>query len=147
MQTFVPATDIHECARVLDDQRLAKQIIECRQILRAARYQTKGWVNHPAVRMWRGYELALVRYAQACHAEYLRRRNKPHQAFLNMVDIDLTIDDLQRLGTCDPPMPPWWGCTIHATHRSNLLRKNPDWYGQFGWTEGDDLDYHWPVTV
>jgi hypothetical protein len=44
------------------------------------------------------------------------------------------------------PMPPWWGDpAFHASHRSNLLRKDPVWYGQFGWAEPPDLPYVWPV--
>ena len=42
--------------------------------------------------------------------------------------------------------PPWmrdWG--IMTSHRSNLLRKEPDWYNQFGWLVKPDLPYKWPV--
>jgi hypothetical protein len=47
---------------------------------------------------------------------------------------------------CFGQYPPWLGDeAFHASHRSNLLRKNPEWYGQFGWTEPDDLPYVWPV--
>lgn len=43
-------------------------------------------------------------------------------------------------------LPPWLGDpAFHASHRSNLLRKDPVHYGQFGWTEGPDLPYVWPV--
>lgn len=46
----------------------------------------------------------------------------------------------------DPEYPFWFGDpAFHAAHRSNLLRKNPQWYGQFGWTEPNDLEYMWPV--
>jgi hypothetical protein len=42
--------------------------------------------------------------------------------------------------------PPWLGDnTFHASHKSNLLRKDPVWYGQFGWSEPTDLPYVWPV--
>ena len=33
---------------------------------------------------------------------------------------------------------------LHTSHRSNLLRKAPEWYGQFGWTEAPDMAYWWP---
>lgn len=43
-------------------------------------------------------------------------------------------------------MPPWLGDeALHASHRSNLIRKDPEWYGRFGWTEPPDLPYVWPV--
>lgn len=36
---------------------------------------------------------------------------------------------------------------MHASHRSNLLRKEPEHYTQFGWTEPPDLAYVWPVPM
>ena len=43
------------------------------------------------------------------------------------------------------PIPPYWlgNSDFHASHRSNLLRKDPEHYSQFGWTESDDLPYVW----
>jgi len=42
-------------------------------------------------------------------------------------------------------LPPWVGDEqFHASHRSNLLRKDRQWYGQFEWKESDDLPYVWP---
>jgi hypothetical protein len=38
--------------------------------------------------------------------------------------------------------PEWFGHNkFHAAHRSNLLRKDPVYYGQFGWREKQDLPY------
>lgn len=34
---------------------------------------------------------------------------------------------------------------FHASHRSNLLRKDPVWYSQFNWTEPNNLPYVWPI--
>jgi hypothetical protein len=40
--------------------------------------------------------------------------------------------------------PSWLGNSdFHASHRSNLLRKDPEHYAQFGWTESDNLPYVW----
>jgi hypothetical protein len=42
--------------------------------------------------------------------------------------------------------PSWLGDdAVHASHRSNLLRKDLRHYSRFGWTEPDDLEYVWPV--
>ena len=42
--------------------------------------------------------------------------------------------------------PPWlFNEEFHASHRSNLLRKDPEYYGKFGWKETPDLPYIWPV--
>ena len=46
----------------------------------------------------------------------------------------------------DDDYPYWFGNEkINASHRSNLLRKNPEFYGKYGWTEPDNLEYIWPV--
>jgi len=40
--------------------------------------------------------------------------------------------------------PSWLGNSdFDASHRSNLLRKDPEHYAQFGWTESDNLPYVW----
>jgi hypothetical protein len=53
-------------------------------------------------------------------------------------------EELMSLGI-EEPKPPWLGLEIyHASHRSNLLRKDPVWYGKFGWIESPDLPYYWP---
>ena len=56
---------------------------------------------------------------------------------MKIVDVgDLDEDDY----------PPWFGDErVHASHRSNLLRKDSEFYGQYGWKESSDLPYFWPV--
>ena len=34
---------------------------------------------------------------------------------------------------------------FHSSHRSNLLRKDPIYYGKYDWKETPDLPYYWPV--
>ncbi|BBN02047.1 hypothetical protein MPTK1_2g12340 [Marchantia polymorpha subsp. ruderalis] len=102
-----------------------------------AKGKRRGWVNAPVVRMWRGYSDALACYYNICLAEWERRgcRN------ILLQPIELPADSA-------PIMPPWFGDdAIHASHRSNLLRKEPEHYGQFGWTEPDSLPYIWPVPL
>lgn len=44
-------------------------------------------------------------------------------------------------------MPPWLGHHgYHLSHRSNLLRKNPAWYAQYGWGIRQDHPYLWPFV-
>jgi hypothetical protein len=80
--------------------------------------------------MWRGYEDALRVYMWEIIEEWKRRGYK------NTMTVELPV-------TFVPP--PWLGDEqFHASHRSNLLRKAPEHYGQFGWSEPDDLPYVWP---
>jgi hypothetical protein len=132
MQTFLPYPSFHYSACVLDRLRLGKQRVEAYQILRALRGETRGWVNHPATRMWRGYETALEQYLRCCILVWTER------GYRNTI----VLPDKR-----DFVAPPWVGDpAVHASHRSNLLRKMPEHYGRFGWTEPPDLPYTWPVA-
>jgi len=42
--------------------------------------------------------------------------------------------------------PKWFGKKeFHDSHKSNLLRKDKEFYSKFGWKEKDNLDYVWPT--
>lgn len=140
MQTFLPYPDFDASARALDRSRLGKQRVECLQILRANLGIATGWRNHPAARMWLGYEGALVRYTRAVCAEWVRRgyadttwQQVEDLAFAAGVDVDRGLD------------PPWLGDErLHRSHRSNLRRKSESYYGP-QWPETSSaLPYHWP---
>ena len=139
MQTFYPAIGFPDCAKTLDDKRLGKQRVECLQILKALRGETKGWRNHPATLMWYGHEEALTIYMNCCIDEWVRRGFK---------------NTMQRLALFpsmpDRYWPDWildWEVRqkVIDSHRSNLLRKDPVFYGQYGWNVPPDLPYFWPV--
>ena len=140
MQTFVPATAYARCAEVLDRQRLGKQRVECLQIMNVitGASRSKGWQNHPACNMWRHNPLALLSYTWAICDEWTKRGYR--DTCLAKTAIALGVDAV--------PLnlhPDWWGDPrIHASHRSNLLRKQPEHYRQYWPTEADDLEYHWP---
>jgi hypothetical protein len=138
VQTFLPYSDVEMSAKVLDDRRLGKQRVEAYQVVRTLVGLTQGWRNHPAVRMWRGHLPALIDYGLVVCREWTRRGNA-----------DTVHDKLLEHRTEEDPalLPPWFGHPLlHASHRSNLLRKDPEYYGRFGWTEPPDLPYFWPVA-
>lgn len=145
MQTFLPLTSLESCARVLDRQRLGKQRVEAWQILQTLdpTNPKRGWRNHPAVKMWAGYEPALALYGMNLCREWMSRGYKD-----TMLDrFVAALRSFEAQGNY-PRQPSWWGDDdFHASHRANLLRKDPVWYGQFGWTEDPSLPYVWPVTV
>ena len=135
MQTFLPLPDLRASARVLDNSRLGNQCYrETLTLLNG------GWRNHPASKMWRGYEGGLCRYGLALVDEMEERgRWRPE-----VIDRWRSFYDTSLHGLT-PDLPPWFGNpAFHASHRSNLLRKDPDWYSQWGWEEGPDLEYIWP---
>lgn len=142
MQTFLPYPDYRKSAQSLDNKRLGKQRVECLQILKALTIPTYGWQNHPAVNMWRGHEMELWEYSRAVCDAWVERGYKDtcHQKMLNLVSDNLRLFNLSKRN------PPWLGDeALHASHRSNLLRKDPQFYGKYAWSEPDHLPYVWPL--
>lgn len=142
MQTFLPYGDFKSCARVLDRQRLGKQRVENLQIMKALLLGV-GWVNHPATKMWRGHEGALLSYQYYICREWKRRGYKDTCWEKTR---DLYYEHSNGLARHNALLPPWFGKKrLHSSHRANLLRKDPDHYGRFSWPEEPAEGYHWPV--
>lgn len=136
MQTFLPLPDFYSSARVLDYRRLGKQRVEAKQLINVIEAWEKNpgakmaWINHPAAVMWRGYLPALKLYANVMIEEWIHRGYKNTMKFYDFKGYKL---------------PSWLGDKkFHASHRSNLLRKDPIFYSQYGWQEPNTLEYFWP---
>lgn len=129
MQTFLPYADFRASVRCLDYRRLGKQRVEAMQLVQAI--QTNGtWLKHPAAQMWKDHVPALQFYHDCAVVEWIRRGYRNSMTLYLPTEVE---------------MPSWIGMeTFHASHRSNLLRKDPTFYGQFGWTEPNNLPYVWP---
>jgi Pyrimidine dimer DNA glycosylase len=147
VQTFLPYPDFAASAAVLDDKRLGKQRVETYQILRALTWPKYGWKNHPAVRMWRGFTPALVRYGiDVCDAWEARGyADATREAILAFTGGQVPPSrELREQGR----LPQWLGAeAVHVSHRSALLRKDPEHYRRFFPTEPDDLPYFWPPAA
>lgn len=139
MQTFLPFKSFEESASVLDRQRLGKQRVEVLQLLSALAGTSRGWRNHPAAKMWEGFEPLLIDYGLAICAAW-RQRGYIDNCAPRIAAYDETLH-FRRKGRT----PLWLGdAAFHRAHRSNLTRKNPEWYAQF-WDEPPDLPYIWPA--
>ena len=135
MQTFLPYPSFPQSAQCLDRQRLGKQRVEVLQLLKALNGETKGWVNHPCAKMWRGYEECLVLYGLVICQEWVSRGYK--DTCFNKI---LAYSDNPNLIV----PPPWLrNKAFHDSHKSNLLRKDPVHYSRFGWKVPKDLPYVW----
>jgi hypothetical protein len=162
MQTFVPVTESFDAiAKVLDNKRLNKQALEGWQILmnllqldpQGEHRVSKGWSNHPAVKMWRGHEMALYLYIQSMVAEWKRRGYKSTigDKATNTIKIALKLGLLNETAS----NPDWISSqdkffSIASSHRLALLNKDYEWYSQFKWPEDrgvrpDSYEYVWPV--
>jgi hypothetical protein len=149
MQTFLPYPDFVASARALDQKRLGKQRVETLQVLRGLTLPTYGWRHHPAVKMWAGYEEALVRYGLDLVGVWTATGRADTTAATLTADLaaacGITVirdqPELARAGE----LPPWLGDeALHLSHRSALVRKDPAHYQPMFGPVPDDLPYVWP---
>lgn len=152
MQTFLPYADFAATARALDSRRLGKQRVEALQVLRALTRDVYGWKNHPAVLMWAGYEEALVAYALAMCDEWRQRGHNDTVATTVVEDFRAAMGmgrvrtqaELAAAGC----LPPWLEEeSLHRSHQSSLVRKDPAHYRHLFPDVPDDLPYVWPVRA
>ena len=137
MQTFLPYPNIKESLKVLDDKRLGKQRVEAYQIISAITGRPKldgtpykGWLNHPCSVMWKNYIPALKLYYNLCIDEWISRGYKNT---MKKEELDETID-----------YPNWFGNNkFHDSHKSNLLKKDTNFYCKYDWKVSPQDPYVW----
>lgn len=143
MQTFLPYPSFLESARALDAPRLGKQRVETFQLLRANTVPGYGWRHHPAAKMWTGYLPALVAYGLAMTDVWIAsgRADTVREKLL------VFAPEVDGVAQADLVLPPWLGDeAFHLSHRSNLLRKDPERYRPIFGDIPDDLPYIWPTV-
>ena len=133
MQTFLPYRSFMKSALTLDYRRLGKQRVEAMQILKAIR-EGGGWRHHPIVLLWTDYTDALCEYYNCMVIEWRRR------GYVNTMPL---LELPRRLIA----RPHWLNDDFIRAHRSNLLRKDPTYYGQFDWGVPSDLPYIWSDSL
>lgn len=140
MQTFLPYSDFRESAKVLDTKRLGKQRVEVLQLLNSFHKPNyKGWKNHPAREMWRGYENGLVEYGLVICQVWKERGYK-----------DTCFEKINAYKDTSKPTvyPSWIGREdIHLSHKSKLVQKEPSFYKQIWPDIPDNLEYVWPTPL
>jgi hypothetical protein len=151
VNTFLPYADFQKCAKVLDDKRLYKQIVECKQILNAiyAKKQGKkyGYQNHPIVKMWYNHTYALRRYMLTMFNEWQRRR---FGRYFRTISYNLCTEPFEKEEKKTHfryfSDPSWLGSRkLHRSHKSNLLRKDKEHYSKYFKGVPDDLEYEWVI--
>ncbi|MFD9469898.1 MSMEG_6728 family protein [Streptomyces goshikiensis] len=149
MQTFLPFPSFHASAAVLDVRRLGKQRVEAVQVLRGLVLPGYGWRRHPAVRMWAGYEEALVRYGLEICGVWTDEGRPDTCAVTLTRDFGASRSGgtprTQEQLSADGDLPPWLGAPdLHRSHQSALVRKDPAFYRERFPGVPDDLPYVWP---
>ncbi len=137
MQIFLPYEDFKKSLRTLDNKRLGKQRVETYQIISAISRRPKldgtpykGWLNHPCTIMWKNHLPALKQYLNYSIMEWIER------GFKNTMNFEIVNEEIV--------IPSFVGNErFHSSHRANLLKKEPDFYNQYGWTENPQDPYVW----
>lgn len=137
MQIFLPYPDFRKSLQTLDNKRLGKQRVETYQIISAITRRPKldgspykGWLNHPCTVMWKNYVTALKLYMNISIEEWISR------GFKNTMDFETFSEPVVT--------PPFIGNELfHSSHRANLLKKEPEFYTQYGWKENPSDPYVW----
>lgn len=151
MQTFLPYASFTKTARTLDYRRLwlGKQRVETKQILMALTGESTGWRNHPATKMWEGYELVLCYYGMVMSTEWKRRGYVDNLFPYFVAKMEELISNGEKFDGL-----PWFfrNEEFHRSHQSNLMRKAPEFYSKNFGDVPDDLPYIWtevkiPATV
>jgi len=151
MQTFLPHPEFRQSALLLDRRRLGKQRVEALQVLRGLTVPGYGWRHHPAVRMWAGYEEALVRYGLEICRVWCEQGHQDTCAASLVAGLPAhrpgdPVRDQREL-TAVGELPPWLGVeAFHESHRSALVRKDPQTYAALFPGTPDDLPYVWPAS-
>lgn len=143
MITFLPYPDFYRSAQCLDEKRLGKQRSECLILIKAIKglheNRKVGWQNHPACKMWYGYENSLCLYWQAIILEWTRRGYKDN------VTLKLMLYWQWARHTSTVRDPWWLGLDdLHRSYREALLSKRPEHYSKYFPDEKPFTGYYWP---
>jgi len=141
MQTFLPYPNFVRSLACLDYRRLGKQRVEAAQLIKTmdliktqGSSEGIGWANHPATKMWTGYEGYLKLYYNLACQLWMNRKFKQNMPLYFIIHYG--------------KKPPWLGNkAFHLSHQSNLLRKNFEFYKQYNWSVSPNLDYIWPSDL
>lgn len=134
MQTFLPYKNFYKSLDCLDNKRLGCQRKEAFQILNVLSGKSDGWKNHPAVKMWRGYEGALKFYY---NTSLLVWKQRGYQN-IKLQPIDVCANEIEA--------PLWIGNEdFHNSHRCNLIRKKPEHYIPIFGNLNPSTPYYWPL--
>lgn len=159
--TFI-FTSLESTCNLLDRKRLNKQKIEAKEILEAGLRTEGGWVNHPAVHMWRGYSNGLKYYfnciVEACIRRGFNNTLELYEFTQQQIDgIEYqSVNDYLENGIPEASnkiIMPWWftWMPLLYSHRCSLLRKDPEYYGKIFSSDcmSDYVDkgYIWPMKL
>lgn len=136
MQTFLPENNFVASARALDNTRLNSQLNEGARIMTAL-VTGKGWIHHPATKMWIGHENSFLEYLCAIKRECKARHidYTAHWTVIQRMTGWAEDSDFPRI-IRGGDYPEWWmddeqRRRIVTTHRGRLWQKDPVFYAKY----------------
>lgn len=123
MQIFLPYTDIINVAKCLDKRRLHKQIVECKQIIKAITGESEAWKNHPIVKMYSN-DLEFVETYLETLEYYWKLKQKGED-----IEDDLELCSLNERANC--LLPTFINNEYLATMKGRLYVKDLIYYSDF----------------
>jgi len=97
--------------------------------------------------MWEGHELALLEYQEAICKEWTEVRGY-HDTCWPKSQAFFSPEELEIYRKHEYTYPEWYrNPDFHLAHKSNLLRKAPEFYAEHFPGISDDLPYIWPVSL
>lgn len=148
MITWMTKSTFSATSRDLDKARLKlqmKQVCTAFDILTGLKPDHPR-AEHPAVKMWSGYEYALGVYGMMLGMEW-----SFHRGFAEAEEFWYLYRGIKEVKKTDKTFiyepPPWLGDTaVMASHRSNLARRDAVTYGKKWKICPPDMPYVWPVV-
>lgn len=130
MNTFLPVADFEACAYLLDLQRLRRQISECKWIIDALTNRPNSSISsrgmHPVFKLWTS-ELTRLPYIWHLRQYQLQMarvyRQLSHKSHVDSLACGWIDTEYLR-----PSFNLVWPEKVHASHRANLIRKDPSYY-------------------
>jgi len=128
MQIFLPFADFIKSLNALDSKRLGKQRLEAFELwmVITGRVTKSGWLRHPLVRMWKGFEVAIREYICKSVEIFGSRKTKDGKRFFDNTKMLEYIDkyDLKVKSNEVIALPDFVGKDeFHDSHKAMLYHK------------------------
>ena len=125
MMTWLTERSFANTAACLDMRRLGSQRGEARQILKALTGESRGYLNHPVTKAWRGFEEGLAVYGLYICSEWRSRGYRDSQfEWFQQKRLEL-----RRYRHRYTKFPDWVNDPrVHEAMRERLMWKDPDHY-------------------
>lgn len=142
MNTFLISNNFQETAAILDNKRLFKQVVEGSQLISVFLRRLsilndgkKGWLNHPALNIWKDknnqiYIYQLINYVDQMYFEWTINREYQSSWLIKKEEL-LKLIDKYSIIFAYKNLTIQWSDETFKVMKSNLIRKKPEYYIKF----------------